>query len=133
AARPLVRSGRWIEGGTMTVAMALFAFFFQAEDGIRAGHVTGVQTCALPILRARLRFAARAPRGASPRAEAFPRPRNARPQTRPAAGLARATEPPEVGSTHPPAAAPSTRPRGLQSGRDRAPPARRRGDTPARA
>src|SRR5439155_12465919 len=25
------------------------AFFFQAEDGIRAGHVTGVQTCALPI------------------------------------------------------------------------------------
>src|SRR5439155_13470154 len=22
---------------------------FQAEDGIRAGHVTGVQTCALPI------------------------------------------------------------------------------------
>src|SRR5207253_4148783 len=23
--------------------------FFQAEDGIRAGHVTGVQTCALPI------------------------------------------------------------------------------------
>src|SRR5690625_5575472 len=24
-------------------------FFFQAEDGIRVGHVTGVQTCALPI------------------------------------------------------------------------------------
>src|SRR5690625_6602645 len=23
--------------------------FFQAEGGIRAGHVTGVQTCALPI------------------------------------------------------------------------------------
>src|SRR5690625_4121522 len=23
--------------------------FFQAEDGIRGGHVTGVQTCALPI------------------------------------------------------------------------------------
>src|SRR5207253_7450653 len=23
---------------------------FQAEDGIRDGHVTGVQTCALPIL-----------------------------------------------------------------------------------
>src|SRR6202044_4042999 len=23
--------------------------FFQAEDGIREGHVTGVQTCALPI------------------------------------------------------------------------------------
>src|SRR6266508_3994513 len=26
-------------------------FFFQAEDGIRYGHVTGVQTCALPIFR----------------------------------------------------------------------------------
>src|SRR5215208_753088 len=27
----------------------MISFFFQAEDGIRAGHVTGVQTCALPI------------------------------------------------------------------------------------
>src|SRR5439155_13103213 len=27
----------------------LSVFFFQAEDGIRDGHVTGVQTCALPI------------------------------------------------------------------------------------
>src|SRR5207253_7552187 len=27
-----------------------WCFFFQAEDGIRHGHVTGVQTCALPIL-----------------------------------------------------------------------------------
>src|SRR5689334_24801916 len=27
-----------------------FFFFFQAEDGIRHGTVTGVQTCALPIL-----------------------------------------------------------------------------------
>src|SRR5689334_25179227 len=26
-----------------------FFFFFQAEDGIRDGTVTGVQTCALPI------------------------------------------------------------------------------------
>src|SRR6267154_6396024 len=26
-----------------------FVFFFQAEDGIRDGRVTGVQTCALPI------------------------------------------------------------------------------------
>src|SRR5690606_40832273 len=26
-----------------------FLFFFQAEDGIRDFHVTGVQTCALPI------------------------------------------------------------------------------------
>src|SRR5439155_5672007 len=29
-------------------SLSLF-FFFQAEDGIRDGHVTGVQTCALPI------------------------------------------------------------------------------------
>src|SRR5438309_10819897 len=27
----------------------MFVFFFQAEDGIRDGTVTGVQTCALPI------------------------------------------------------------------------------------
>src|SRR5689334_25236500 len=26
-----------------------YVFFFQAEDGIRDGTVTGVQTCALPI------------------------------------------------------------------------------------
>src|SRR5687767_15397457 len=29
-----------------------FFFFFQAEDGIRDKLVTGVQTCALPILEA---------------------------------------------------------------------------------
>src|SRR5438067_8912274 len=29
-----------------------FFFFFQAEDGIRDRNVTGVQTCALPILKA---------------------------------------------------------------------------------
>src|SRR5699024_12110210 len=29
----------------------LFIFFVQAEDGIRARNVTGVQTCALPIFR----------------------------------------------------------------------------------
>src|SRR5690606_40578128 len=33
-------------------AFFCFFFFFQAEDGIRDFHVTGVQTCALPILRA---------------------------------------------------------------------------------
>src|SRR5712692_11369647 len=32
----------------------LFLFFFQAEDGIRCGTVTGVQTCALPISEANL-------------------------------------------------------------------------------
>src|SRR5437762_2613374 len=31
--------------------LILFFFFFQAEDGIRDTSVTGVQTCALPILR----------------------------------------------------------------------------------
>src|SRR5438552_18994182 len=39
-------------------------FFFQAEDGIRDDLVTGVQTCALPILAQAL--AAR--QGSSPRA-----------------------------------------------------------------
>src|SRR5689334_4519153 len=29
--------------------LLFFSFFFQAEDGIRDGTVTGVQTCALPI------------------------------------------------------------------------------------
>src|SRR5207253_8667614 len=29
----------------------IVCFFFQAEDGIRDGHVTGVQTCALPIFK----------------------------------------------------------------------------------
>src|SRR5690625_6231280 len=32
----------------MVELIYLFSFF-QAEDGIRDGHVTGVQTCALPI------------------------------------------------------------------------------------
>src|SRR5437867_5062304 len=35
-----------------------FFFFFQAEDGIRDRTVTGVQTCALPILTQVLAFAA---------------------------------------------------------------------------
>src|SRR5256886_5019365 len=36
-------------GCSMLISM-LFFFFFQAEDGIRDLTVTGVQTCALPIL-----------------------------------------------------------------------------------
>src|SRR5690606_40850824 len=32
------------------VCIVCVYFFFQAEDGIRDFHVTGVQTCALPIL-----------------------------------------------------------------------------------
>src|SRR5215475_11370919 len=35
-------------GKVFSIALMLF-FFFQAEDGIRDFHVTGVQTCALPI------------------------------------------------------------------------------------
>src|SRR5690606_40144677 len=31
------------------ICSIFFFFFFQAEDGIRDFHVTGVQTCALPI------------------------------------------------------------------------------------
>src|SRR5690606_40694573 len=35
---------------TSFIFLLFFFFFFQAEDGIRDFHVTGVQTCALPIL-----------------------------------------------------------------------------------
>src|SRR6266511_5110425 len=50
------RSGRYARkvGGNATAPVApslATLFFFQAEDGIRAFHVTGVQTCALPISR----------------------------------------------------------------------------------
>src|SRR5438874_3071964 len=34
----------------MFLFCVFFFFFFQAEDGIRDLYVTGVQTCALPIL-----------------------------------------------------------------------------------
>src|SRR3989441_1739733 len=37
------------------VLVVLVFFFFQAEDGIRDKLVTGVQTCALPISRFRIR------------------------------------------------------------------------------
>src|SRR6266487_4793325 len=40
----------WCVISLCEVAHVFLAFFvFQAEDGIRAGRVTGVQTCALPI------------------------------------------------------------------------------------
>src|SRR5438876_2449095 len=53
-------SGRWGEGrrgrcdkggggGAARRGWQGRGFFFQAEDGIRDGRVTGVQTCALPI------------------------------------------------------------------------------------
>ena len=34
----------------LLMCVFFFVFFFQAEDGIRDYKVTGVQTCALPIL-----------------------------------------------------------------------------------
>src|SRR6266511_921509 len=46
--------GAHVTGGILMNSLVLFRtikgfFFFQAEVGIRAFHVTGVQTCALPI------------------------------------------------------------------------------------
>src|SRR5690606_24180722 len=45
-------------------------FFFQAEDGIRDFHVTGVQTCALPIF-VQLVSSCLSPPGAGPAARGF--------------------------------------------------------------
>src|SRR5690606_2445884 len=46
-------SQAWTGGATRVyiagILVGAFFFFFQAEDGIRDFHVTGVQTCALPI------------------------------------------------------------------------------------
>src|SRR6266700_5962388 len=45
------------------IFLFFFFFFFQAEDGIRDFHVTGVQTCALPIsVRPLRRLPTRPPR-----------------------------------------------------------------------
>src|SRR5439155_14889879 len=63
----------------------LFLFFFQAEDGIRDGHVTGVQTCALPISRD----------GVSGRGRTARVPPGAQGQWRAAAGKAGAADFPE--------------------------------------
>src|SRR5215510_3751268 len=43
-----IRKGAKFPSGRPVTAHAAI-FFFQAEDGIRGGHVPGVQTCALPI------------------------------------------------------------------------------------
>src|SRR5690606_39779340 len=47
------------------------SFFFQAEDGIRAFHVTGVQTCALPISYLRRSVIERTLRGLKEEGVAF--------------------------------------------------------------
>src|SRR5690606_41579637 len=46
-----LRSRSWAETrcGCCRRIRRVLLFFFQAEDGIRDFHVTGVQTCALPI------------------------------------------------------------------------------------
>src|SRR5438876_753647 len=41
----MAKAGKGLLEGTLQAG----TFFFQAEDGIRDGRVTGVQTCALPI------------------------------------------------------------------------------------
>src|SRR5438309_6112719 len=46
----MILAYRFVRRNTHMVYMCLSFFFFQAEDGIRYGTVTGVQTCALPIL-----------------------------------------------------------------------------------
>src|SRR5690625_4149738 len=49
----------------------MLIFFLQAEDGIRDGHVTGVQTCALPIFAERYRAQSQRVRGAGVRVAAL--------------------------------------------------------------
>src|SRR6267154_101287 len=69
----------------MKILVIFFFFFFQAEDGIRDGRVTGVQTCALPILFALavLPVAAVSAQEAAPAASSSPAPTvsNATPAT----------------------------------------------------
>src|SRR5690606_39315850 len=75
-------------------------FFFQAEDGIRDFHVTGVQTCALPIstpraARARPRSSASARRPStsrSARAACPCRPTPRRPRRSPRSSARRSEE-----------------------------------------
>src|SRR5690606_40996111 len=61
-------------------------FFFQAEDGIRFFHVTGVQTCALPISRSPARPPPAPPRSPPPSPPPSPAGRRRRlpPPPRPA-------------------------------------------------
>src|SRR5690606_40702310 len=72
-------------------------FFFQAEDGIRDFHVTGVQTCALPIYLDR-GFSRKEP-GGRPASYVLRSPRHPRRQGRiRGAGQARAREPKDRGA-----------------------------------
>src|SRR5256885_10304099 len=51
--RPKAAGSEWDAEPVDRGATRRHSFFFQAEDGIRDYKVTGVQTCALPIYRAR--------------------------------------------------------------------------------
>src|SRR5690606_4487247 len=72
-------------------------FFFQAEDGIRDFHVTGVQTCALPISQQQHGLVRRDP-AAHPEHDP-----HVAPPTRPG-------RPPSAGAARPPADARTPRP-----------------------
>src|SRR5690606_40795097 len=65
-----------------------FLFFFQAEDGIRDFHVTGVQTCALPISRRGAARPLRLPPAKRRPDDPIPRPAAPDPASRPLAAAA---------------------------------------------
>src|SRR5690606_39594968 len=75
-----------------------YFFFFQAEDGIRYFHVTGVQTCALPISRR-----PGAPPPAGPPAATGPPPAGSPPGWRPRRPRAGPRWPPRWWPAPPPA------------------------------
>src|SRR5690606_40160478 len=58
---------------SMMNSITLYTFFFQAEDGIRDFHVTGVQTCALPIFPPTVRMTRRCRSATSPHLRATDR------------------------------------------------------------
>src|SRR5690606_39885398 len=68
---------------SLVLVFFLFFFFFQAEDGIRDFHVTGVQTCALPICHYLLRGAADSPPRLIHEVSCERSERTAEPQARP--------------------------------------------------
>src|SRR5690606_40422745 len=92
--------------------LKLHRFFFQAEDGIRVFHVTGVQTCALPIWATR----DPAPRRSDASRDGFG------PSPAEQAGATRATESPVPAA--PPAAPARARARPPRCRSGRTPPVR---------
>src|SRR2546429_6867144 len=72
--------------GHYATGCVLAIFFFQAEDGIRDVAVTGVQTCALPILRSSARTPGTASWGWGARGVAFENDRRSWTRHSPLAG-----------------------------------------------